>query len=97
MDMINAGSKGGELNVVQMAACLGQQKVEGHLPPVPGGPHSHHPPPPLRQQPREDLLSLAVARLEAQRVLLPRNAGREGLIDTAVKSVTGDTAIVVFE
>jgi hypothetical protein len=32
---INAGSKGGELNVVQMAACLGQQKWRATCRPCP--------------------------------------------------------------
>jgi DNA-directed RNA polymerase beta' subunit len=32
MDMIKSGSKGANKNVTQMAGCLAQQIVEGHLP-----------------------------------------------------------------
>jgi DNA-directed RNA polymerase beta' subunit len=34
MDMIKSGSKGANKNVTQMAGCLAQQIVEGHLPPL---------------------------------------------------------------
>jgi hypothetical protein len=89
--MINAGSKGGELNVVQMAACLGQQKVEGHLPPLSLTAARRPITSPLRH--RGARLVESFLLFAPQRVL-PRDAGR-GAQHTAVKSVTGDTDVVL--
>lgn len=97
--MMTSGSKGGSLNIGQMGGCVGQQAVEGQRirKRVNGRTlHYFH---------RDD--DSAPARGFIQRpylhgMKLPEfifhnMSAREGLIDTAIKSVTGDTRIVITE
>ena len=97
--MINAGSKGKKMNVYQMVGALGQQSIEqGRVPLSFEGrvmPHF------CRYddgcEARGNVESSFVEGLNPKEFFMHALAGREGLIDTAVKSVTGDTPIVVVE
>ena len=99
MNMIKSQSKGNIINVAQMIACLGQVNVEGkripygfqnrtlpHYTQYDDGPES-----------RGFIQSSFVKGLNPQEFFFHSEGGREGLIDTAVKSVTGDTAIFIME
>lgn len=99
LSMFLAGSKGSEINIGQIIACVGQQAVDGKR--IPYGftdrtlPHFH----------KYDDGALARGFVESSfmKGLTPTEfffhamGGREGLIDTAVKSVTGDTPIIIME
>jgi DNA-directed RNA polymerase beta' subunit len=99
MAMINAESKGGPINVVQMAGCLGQQKIEGARAPLSleGRTLPHFERYDDGMEARGFVASSFLTGLRPQEFFFHAMAGREGLIDTAVKSVTGDTPIVVME
>jgi DNA-directed RNA polymerase beta' subunit len=99
INMVKAGSKGSIINVSQMVACLGQQNVDGkripygfedrtlpHYTKYDDGPES-----------RGFVENSFMTGLTPQQFFFHSMGGREGLIDTAVKSVTGDTAIVIIE
>ena len=99
INMIKAGSKGNALNISQMVGCLGQQNVDGrrigygfehrtlpHYNKYDDGPES-----------RGFVASSFIKGLTPQEFFFHSMGGREGLIDTAVKSVTGDTTIIVIE
>jgi DNA-directed RNA polymerase beta' subunit len=98
-NMVKAGSKGSEHNVSQMVAVLGQQGIEGKR--VPNG-LQHRTLPHFKRfddsaQARGFISSSFIKGLQPHEFFFHAMAGREGLIDTAVKSVTGDTEIVVLE
>lgn len=89
--MINAGSKGGAMNIAQMIACVGQQNPEGkripygfadrtlpHYKKFDDGPEA-----------RGFVESSFIRGLTPQEFFFHAMSGREGLIDTAVK--TSDT------
>ena len=99
INMVKSGSKGSIINVSQMIACLGQQNVDGkripygfddrtlpHYTKYDDGPES-----------RGFVQNSFVNGLSPQEFFFHSMGGREGLIDTAVKSVTGDTTIVIIE
>jgi hypothetical protein len=99
INMVNAGSKGSIINVSQMMACLGQVNVEGkriaygfddrtlpHYTKFDDGPES-----------RGFVENSFIKGLTPQEFFFHAMGGREGLIDTAVKSVTGDTPIIIIE
>ena len=97
--MVNAGSKGSDLNISQMISCLGQQSVDGKR--VPYGfedrtlPHfSKYDDSPGA---RGFIESSFIKGLEPEELFFHAMGGRVGLIDTAVKSVTRDTPIIVIE
>lgn len=96
-NMVKSGSKGKETNIAQIMACVGQQNVDGkriaygftdrtlpHYTKYDDGPEA-----------RGFVENSFIAGLSPQEVFFHAMGGREGLIDTAVKSVTGDTDIVV--
>ena len=96
-NMVKSGSKGKETNIAQIMACVGQQNVDGkriaygftdrtlpHYTKYDDGPEA-----------RGFVENSFIAGLSPQEVFFHAMGGREGLIDTAVKSVTGDTNIVV--
>ena len=97
--MVEAGSKGSVLNICQISACVGQQIVNGKR--IPYGfyqrtlPHYSH----LEDSPesRGFVKNAFINGLKPQEVFFHAMGGREGLIDTAVKSVTWDTTIVIIE
>ena len=97
--MINAGSKGSSMNIAQMLACVGPVSIEGkripygfadrtlpHYKKFDDGPEA-----------RGFVESCFLRGLTPQEFFFHAMSGREGLIDTAVKSVTGDTPIVILE
>lgn len=99
MNMINSKSKGNQINVSQMIGSVGQQSVEGkrimygfdnrtlpHFTKYDDGPES-----------RGFVENSFIKGLTAQEFFFHAMGGREGLIDTAVKSVTGDTEVIVME
>ena len=88
LNMIKAGSKGSRINLIQMVGCLGQQSVEGkrishgfdnrtlpHFTKYDDGPES-----------RGFVESSFVNGLSPQEFFFHAMGGREGLIDTAVKT-----------
>jgi DNA-directed RNA polymerase beta' subunit/intein/homing endonuclease len=97
--MINSGSKGDWVNIAQMIACLGQQAIENKrivygftdrtLP--------HYKKYDDGAEARGFIESSFIRGLTPQEFFFHAMSGREGLIDTAVKSVTGDTPIVIME
>jgi len=98
-NMIKAGSKGSNTNVAQMIAVLGQQNIEGKR--IPYGFQDRTLPHFKRfddgAAARGFIESSFVKGLTPHEFFFHAMSGREGLIDTAVKSVTGDTPIVVIE
>jgi hypothetical protein len=98
-NMVKAGSKGSDTNVSQMVAALGQQGIEGKR--VPNG-FQHRTLPHFKRfddsaQARGFIASSFIKGLNPDEFFFHAMAGREGLIDTAVKSVTADTEILVLE
>ncbi len=88
--MVNAGSKGSDLNISQMISCLGQQNVDGKR--IPYGfehrtlPHySKYDDSPLA---RGFVESSYINGLSPQELFFHAMGGRIGLIDTAVKTST---------
>lgn len=99
VQMVDAGAKGSDLNITQMIALLGQQIIDGkrvqftlqdrtlpHFTKFDDGIES-----------RGFVESSFVHGLRPAEFFYHAMGGREGLIDTAVKSVTGDTEIVILE
>ena len=99
LNMIKSGSKGNVINIAQMIGCLGQQNVDGkriaygyddrtlpHYTKYDDGPES-----------RGFVENSFIKGLTPQEFFFHSMGGREGLIDTAVKSVTGDTPIIILE
>ena len=90
-NMIKAGSKGSDINVSQMVATLGQQAIEGKR--VPNG-FQHRTLPHFKRfddsaQARGFIASNYIQGLQPDEFFFHAMSGREGLIDTAVK--TADT------
>jgi DNA-directed RNA polymerase II subunit RPB1 len=90
-NMVKAGSKGSDTNVSQMIAALGQQAIEGKR--VPNG-FQHRTLPHYKRfddsaQARGFIKSSFIKGLNPDEFFFHAMSGREGLIDTAVK--TADT------
>jgi len=88
--MFNAGSKGSEINIQQMTACLGQQNVEGKR--IPYG-FEHRTLPHYTKYndsaiARGFVESSYINGLSPQELFFHAMGGRIGLIDTAVKTST---------
>jgi DNA-directed RNA polymerase beta' subunit len=97
--MVNAGSKGSELNISQMISCLGQQNVDGKR--IPYG-FDHRTLPHFQKfddspSARGFVESSYINGLNPQELFFHAMGGRIGLIDTAVKSVTWETPIIIIE
>lgn len=96
--IVKSGSKGSMLNISQMISCLGQQSVDGKR--VPYGfdnrtlPHfkKYDDSPEARGFVKNSYIS----GLTAPELFFHAMGGRMGLIDTAVKSVTWETPIVII-
>lgn len=99
INMVKSKSKGSTINVAQMIGCVGQQNVEGrripygfddrtlpHYTKYDDGPES-----------RGFVENSFIKGLSPQEFFFHAMGGREGLIDTAVQSVTGDTPIIIIE
>ena len=86
--MVNAGSKGSELNISQMIATLGQQNVDGKR--IPYGFDSRTLPHFQKYddspQARGFIQSSFINGLTPEELFFHAQAGRVGLIDTAVKT-----------
>ena len=97
--MVRAGSKGGPINIAQMIACVGQQNIEGKR--IPYGFEDRTLPHFKKYddgaEARGFIENSFINGLSPTEFFFHAMSGREGLIDTAVKSVTGDTKIVVLE
>ena len=97
--IVESGSKGSLINISQMLCCLGQQNVDGKR--IPYGfdnrtlPHfTKYDDSP---EARGFIENSFISGLTAPELFFHAMAGRIGLIDTAVKSVTWETTIVVIE
>lgn len=99
INMVKSKSKGNPNNVAQMIGCVGQQNVDGrripygfddrtlpHYSKYDDGPES-----------RGFVENSFIQGLTPQEFYFHAMGGREGLIDTAVQSVTGDTEIMIME
>lgn len=97
--IVNSGSKGSLINISQMISCLGQQNVDGKR--IPYGfdnrtlPHYNK----YDDSPnaRGFIENSYISGLTAPELFFHAMGGRIGLIDTAVKSVTWETPIVILE
>lgn len=99
LNMIQSGSKGGAVNFTQMVACVGQQTIDNGR--VPDG-FEHRTLPHFTKfddgpESRGFVEHSFIMGLTPQEFFFHSMGGRIGLIDTAVKSVTGDTPIVIIE
>ena len=98
--MVTAGSKGGDVNIAQIAGLVGQQNLNGGRIPEMfrdrGMPHAN-------KFDAEDVKSRGfvahsyIDGLTPTEMLMHAAGGREGLVDTACKSVIGETPIYVQE
>jgi DNA-directed RNA polymerase beta' subunit len=99
LNMIRGGSKGGPVNFTQMVACVGQQTIDSGR--VPDGFENRTLPHYTKfddgPEARGFVEHSFIHGLTPQEFFFHSMGGRIGLIDTAVKSVTGDTPIVVIE
>jgi hypothetical protein len=97
--MVNAGSKGKLLNIAQMISCLGQQNVDGKR--IPYGFENRTLPHYTKYddgpQARGFVENSFVGGLTPQEMFFHAMGGRVGLIDTAVKSVSWETPIIIIE
>lgn len=88
MKMVNAGSKGTELNIQQMMGCLGQQEVDGKL--IAYGFENRTLPHYCKyddsMESRGFVSNSFMDGLTPQEFFFHSMTGREGLIDTAVKT-----------
>ena len=97
--IVESGSKGSLINISQMISCLGQQNVDGKR--IPYGfdnrtlPHYNK----FDDSPtaRGFIENSYISGLTAPELFFHAMGGRIGLIDTAVKSVTWETQIVIIE
>ena len=97
--IVESGSKGSLVNISQMISCLGQQNVDGKR--IPYGfdsrtlPHyNKYDDSPIA---RGFIENSYISGLTAPELFFHAMGGRIGLIDTAVKSVTWETPIVIIE
>jgi len=99
INMIKCGSKGKTINMAQMLSLLGQQAIEGKR--VGYGFQDRTLPHFKRYddgaEARGYIERSFVRGLKPSEFFFHAMTGREGLIDTAVKSVTGDTEISLVE
>ena len=97
--IVESGSKGSLINISQMISCLGQQNVDGKR--IPYGfdnrtlPHYNK----FDDSPtaRGFIENSYISGLTAPELFFHAMGGRIGLIDTAVKSVTRETTIIIVE
>ena len=99
INMVNSGSKGKISNVTQIMGCVAQIKVEGKRIPYgfTGRTLPHYTKYDDGPEARGFVENGFIEGLTPQEVFFHAMGGREGLIDTAVKSVTGDTPILIIE
>lgn len=101
--MLKSGSKGKPSNVMQMSACVGQQIISGFRPQIgfqlSGRTLPHYTAEESLHVPeaRGFIKSSFVQGLNAQEYFAAAQGGREGMTDTSIKSVTGDTLVLIEE
>jgi len=97
--IITSGSKGSPLNLSYMISGIGQQNVEGKRVPYgfDGRTLPHYSKYDDSPNARGFIENSYVSGLTAEEVFFHAMAGRIGLIDTAVKSVTWETSIILIE
>lgn len=97
--MILSGSKGGPINMGQMGGCVGQQAVEGKRikKKVNGRSLVYFHQNDDSAEARGFIERSYINGMKPTEFIFHNMAAREGLIDTAIKSVTGDTPIVIME
>lgn len=99
INMIKAGAKGSEINFAQMIGCLGQQNVDGAR--IPYGFDDRTLPHFTKYddgaEARGFVKNSFISGLSPQEFFFHAMGGREGLIDTAVKSITWETPIIITE
>ena len=87
-NMVSAGSKGKEINIAQMVACLGQQNVDGKR--IPNGFNNrtlpHFSKYDISPESKGFVENSFIKGLSPQEFFFHAMGGREGLIDTAVKT-----------
>jgi DNA-directed RNA polymerase II subunit RPB1 len=92
--MVRAGSKGGPINIAQMIACVGQQNIEGKR--IPYGFEDrtlpHYKKYDDSAEARGFIQNSFISGLTPTEFFFHAMSGREGLIDTAVK--TADTGYI---
>jgi DNA-directed RNA polymerase beta' subunit len=97
--IVNSGSKGSPINISQMISCVGQQSPEGKR--IPYGFDSrtlpHYSKFDDSPNSRGFVENSYISGLTAPELFFHAMGGRIGLIDTAIKSVTKDTKIIVIE
>ena len=97
--IVNSGSKGNLINISQMISCLGQQNVDAKR--IPYGFDNrtlpHYTKYDDAPNARGFIENSYISGLTAPELFFHAMGGRIGLIDTAVKSVTWDTPIVLIE
>ncbi|KAI3644286.1 hypothetical protein MP228_010450 [Amoeboaphelidium protococcarum] len=97
--MAVCGSKGSKINVCQMTACVGQQIINGSR--IADG-FDERTLPHFKRRSRDPASKGFVKNsfytgMSPTEFFFHAASGREGLVDTSVKSVTGDTALVIIE
>ena len=97
--LINSGAKGGAKNIQQIMGCIGQINVEGTRikKSVQGRSLSYFHKDDDTPEARGFISNNYVKGLEAYEMFYQTIAGRAGLIDTAIKSVTWETPIIVID
>ena len=97
--IVTSGSKGSLVNISQMISCLGQQNVDGKR--IPYGFDSrtlpHYSKFDDSPKSRGFIENSYISGLTAPELFFHAMGGRIGLIDTAVKSVTWETPIIIIE
>lgn len=99
MSMVNSGSKGKLMNLAQMTACLGPQDIDGKRAPYGFDNRTlpHFPKYSVDAHSRGFVHGSFKRGLNPLEYFFHAMGGREGLIDTAVKSVSWDTDIFIIE
>ena len=97
--MISSGSKGSDTNMGQMGGCVGQQAVEGKRiqKKVNGRTLCYFYQNDDSAMGRGFIERPYVNGMNPTEFIFHNMSSREGLIDTAIKSVTGDTPVVIME
>lgn len=97
--MIESGAKGSTVNIAQIRGCVGQQAIEGKRAQkkLNGRTLCYYFQNDDRAMARGFVQSNFLNGLTLTEFIFHNMAGREGLIDTAIKSVTGDTPIIIME
>lgn len=98
-NMVGSGSKGSAINIAQIIACVGQQSMLNGR--IPYGYQNRTLPNTykydLSPATRGFIENSYVSGLTPEEYIFHAMTGREGVIDTAVKSITGDTKLVIVE